>query len=307
MTNFDKLLFTVSSLLLLSCSTADKTAAVISAPAAAAGIDITVIDADEVIDPDNPKWTSVVNTLTAKFSACTATLIGKDTMLTAAHCVDKNNTTGPTETVEVMIRIEDHFHIFDCSITDEYRNGAYAGGSFRSPFDVALCKSITPNRLPARLTYENLDLTSTRTRETEFYFGGYGCFYKNGVFDPGDGKLRIGSSKIGNLIDAERRDYNQFGYFRTSTPLNDGNADICQGDSGGPTFSTNDAIIAVLSGGAKKPNGEWLSRFVDLSHPTNKRFITDWLSANNDNYICGVSDPFGSTAHREAGCRNSPR
>jgi len=266
-----------------------------------------VINPWEIIEPGDARWSSVPNIGTAKNFVCTATLVGKDTLLTAAHCVDKKNTTGPAETVEVMFKIDDYFHVFICTMTAEYTSGAYVEKGFRSPFDLALCKALIPNRLPKRLVYENMDLTTKRTSETQFKFAGYGCYYEDDKLFGGDGRLRIGLSHIGEKINTERNYYDQYGYFRTLTNRNDRRGDICQGDSGGPTFDSNEAIIAVVSGGAGTGKDKQLSRFVDVSHPVNSGFIMDWLSSNQSAYICGVSDPIGTIQHRAAGCRTASR
>ena len=270
---------------------------------------MTVIDPDEVIAPGDKNWQSVVFLEMADNSICTGTLVGKDTLLTAAHCVDAQNPSTPAQLKEIMFQLGGKFHVYECTMTPQYSNTPLDSVKFRGYFDVALCKALLPNRLPTDMVYENVDVVSARTPNTEITIAGYGCTYET---DPAtgqqrlilDSQLRIGTAEIGPEIITDPDRFARDGHFRTKTRRNDQSADACQGDSGGPVFNERRGVIAVVSGaGAIPSTQEHLSRYSDLSHNNNSGFMQNWLNNNPGQQICGVNPQVGDINHQRAKCR----
>lgn len=132
-----------------------------------------------------PDWPGVLNTKT-----CTASLIGPDTVLTAAHCVDAGyanspeNPRGRYETISTKLDWFDREIDLTCEMSDAY-TAVDGGQPLRNIHDQALCfisgSAPTIQEAKGLITnstlYERIDVSGTLTTAgSKITMAGFGCY-----------------------------------------------------------------------------------------------------------------------------------
>lgn len=200
-------------------------------------------------------------------ASCTATVVGPEVLLIAAHCVDHGGTA--------KFAIGPNQYTSKCSRSPLYRQGV--------DHDLALCKIATPVK---GIAYENLNQNPDLLNVgDEILLTGYGCIRPGGG-GGNDGIYRIGEAKIIRLA-------NPYDYTAR------GQAALCFGDSGGPAFYYTDAQktkrvqITVNSKGDIRTT----SYLTSVATKASQDFFASWSTANNVK-MCGVHEGI-------EGCRDS--
>ncbi len=217
---------------------------------------------------DPKKWPSSVYA-SMSGSRCSATVVGKQTLLLAAHCVKSGGkasfTVGPNS------------YTSTCTRAPQYNGNTTA--------DWVLCLIDRP---VIGSDFEHINSNPNRLQmNDELLLTGYGCVNPGGG-GGNDGTYRIGTSRITRLPQGSDNDI-----------ITKSGAALCYGDSGGPAFYIDPDtharwVVAVNSRG----NISTTSYLSSLSSDTAQKFINDWASKNNQR-ICGI--------HADArGCRPMP-
>lgn len=232
-------------------------------------------------------------------NSCTATLVGQNVLLTAAHCVDQ----GTAVARDVALRIGASTLSFSCKMSDEYASGFPFAGALRAYEDYALCW-IKPGAgsVPARflsLRRETIDVAPL-TAGSPVLITGYGCTsmtvdldsatietppFVPGLFSAGDETIdRVDSPRVSTFS------------TRAIEPA------LCKGDSGGPLITgasvadpdgnrrvrgINSQVIAEQSG--------LRSQFAALSSEAFRRFVACW-HRTHPALLLEVSGQLGSHA-----------
>ncbi|RUU65125.1 S1 family peptidase, partial [Mesorhizobium sp. M2C.T.Ca.TU.009.01.2.1] len=211
---------------------------------AEAGSDVQVIGATPAAAGDWPA--------TFRFSHggkfCTSTLVGERAILTAAHCVD-NNQSG-------VIKIAGKSTSVQCLRNPKYQDNNH--------YDVALCLAAARITLPNGARYETLNSDSGSPQVgTDVTLLGFGCRSAGGGGP--SGALYQGQAQLA---------LSEFVYLRAR-----GGAAVCFGDSGGATYfdaGGNRRIAGVASQGDLQ-NVTW---FTNIANPAVASFFKTWSLAN---------------------------
>jgi hypothetical protein len=203
----------------------------------------------ELID-DPTLWTSVVIAKRSSQRYCTATLIGPNVLLTAAHCVDAKVPTNPSKTVGGTVRIDGApLQLKGCAMAPAYQQSPLpTDDQPRSSEDFALCE-IVGNVGDGIL--ETLEDGAEMKVKASILMSGYGCinlrvFLGKLQFDDGENKLRVGDAKI-DAVGVSDATASKGRYLRTRTENDE--PILCPGDSGGPAFS---GVSAENQGGPRR-------------------------------------------------------
>lgn len=200
---------------------------------------------------------------------CTSTLVGEQTLLIAAHCVD--------EGAKATFRLGAVVYSSVCIHSPDYASG-------NSTADWALCvvdKAVTG----VEFEIVNQDETFVK-KDDEVLLTGFGCVQPGGG-GGNDGTYRIGEAIVTSVPNN--------GY--SNDIVTKGGGSLCFGDSGGPAFKFLDAEkktrvqISVNSRGDIRTE----SFLSSVATKQAKKFFRDW-SERTGQKICGV--------HEDAkGCR----
>jgi len=198
---------------------------------------------------------------------CSATLVGPEVLLTAAHCVDNGSTAS--------FKLKGAPHTAICSQAESYANKTDISA------DYALCR-VSP--AVAGIRFERVNgAQSLLTDGLEVLLTGFGCTKDNGT-GGNDGNYWIGTS---NISEAPSKSTNG---FRTS-----GGAALCFGDSGAAAFVQQDGdrriVIAVnseIEPGAGGGLGD-TSRLGSVSSPAALAFFAKWSYAQGKPKFCGYN------------------
>lgn len=196
-------------------------------------------------------------------AGCTATVVGKRVIITAAHC----GKTGQVSKFEVDGKT------YSAVLT---RHPKYP----RVDIDVSI--GITSEDIPVNPA----TISTTRVlKGDEITIMGYGCTNPGGG-GGNDGILRQGTNVVTreSIVVASRRRLMQSPSYDFVSGSDDGAA-LCFGDSGGPVFNDFGEQVAVNSKGDIRKTNYTL----DLTHPE----VAEWLqviAAQKGVEICGVNE-----------------
>ncbi len=211
---------------------------------------------------DPSKWKASLYPKSGR--ACTATLIGPQVLLLAAHCIAHGGTAS--------FELGAIPHSGPCDQADGFRNKTDLSA------DYALC-NISPAVTGIDFERVNQDAAVVGALK-EVLLSGFGCTASDGTGGR-DGTFRIGESPIhslpgrgGNII------------------VTKGGAALCIGDSGGAVFSSEGSKRRVLAVNVRADAdgavmGE-TSRVASLSSDAGREFLASWLKQHDDTKICGI-------------------
>lgn len=187
-------------------------------------------------------------------SGCTATLLSKDVLQLAAHCVGNGRTAS--------ITIDGRAYTGTCNHHPNYKSDETA--------DYALCKMSTP---VDRTWYEKVLTDETKIKVgTKITLAGAGCTSRgNGSF----GTFRTGESNVVSLP------------VRDNDTVTRGGAALCFGDSGGSAFYVEGKdrwVMGVNSRGNISDTSYLSSVFTSAA----KSWYQSWASVNKVS-ICGIN------------------
>ena len=219
--------------------------------------------------------------------ACTSTLVGPRTLLTAAHCVSN----GPV----AHVMHQGQRRVATCTMSEAYDPNTPKGVTA----DWALCLLDQPITAPG-LLYERVNTAPNLVKKgTRLLLTGFGCVNTN-LTGGNDGVFRIGAAPVTDVPNANSFD------IRTEVPT--GQPTVCPGDSGGGAYiatpdltkrvqvSVNSRTLVRLENGNRIVIGT--SLLSSLSVPEATAFLATW-SKKTGQAICGVSSGM-------ADCRVAP-
>lgn len=241
------------------------------------------------IAPDDGDWTSLfVATLEPGFagagskeSTCTATFVGRNVLLTAAHCVVRagEHRASPISIGSVA---------FTCSADPSYVAASDIPNSARTYDDFALCavrpEAVRPAALE-RVRWDWIDPTAISADQT-LLLAGFGCV--TWTFNGATGTLFAGPRQktvaVGDIVIAEVAE----DHF---VSLSDGKLQpaVCAGDSGGPAFSgvrgarlRGARVIRGVASMNPVESNQVHSYFAALSSKRFRTFLECWKGAHPD-------------------------
>lgn len=206
--------------------------------------------------------------LFAKSSAgiCSATLVGPNTVLTAAHCV--------FDAGVIAFELKGIRHLATCAHAPEYRTDRTA--------DYALCE-VTPAVASVRFERVNADPALLDTA-TELLLTGFGCV---GLDDQSSGVYMLGDAPIFERPGPDKN------YITTGGEKNE--VALCFGDSGGAAFHVDGRgkRIQVAVNSAIDANYDPLRRNLSLLSSTSSgdalMFFRTWSEIHGTK-ICGLDN-----------------
>lgn len=237
------------------------------------------------------------NTLTFR---CTATLIGPNVVLTAAHCVDPQKDNAPS--LKASVKIDGIVLPMYCDMHTEYKKKALIGASPRSSDDFALCilddKGNPPETLK-KMTFETVETKSVLAQGDPVLMTGYGCrelIVKNGRPSAGhaDGLLRVADAVIDKPAGSEK--YRPSYVTIRSSPSTE--PALCPGDSGGPLFSGTTSkeqvrhrLIRGVNSSIAVDSGYFVSRIAATGTDSFTTWANQWLNekATRQPKACGLN------------------
>jgi hypothetical protein len=218
-------------------------------------------------EPADPtQWLASFFSWSGRFE-CTSTLIGPQTLLTAAHCV------GPQQ--EANLVVAGNTYTGRCSHHPDYPGDPSA--------DYALC--LMDNPVPG-IPYESINTDPQALKVgMQIRLTGYGCTSTTGV-GASDGVYRIGVAPITALPGELPNEPNSI--ITATTVVED--AILCRGDSGGPAFIESEMSSArkVISVNSRVWPEQRRSYLSSLTSNKALPWIKSWSEARIEQRICGL-------------------
>lgn len=246
--------------------------------------------------------------------SCTASLVGPNVALMAAHCVDPKESDPDGGAISPVLEVGERKIPLRCEMHPDYRARPMTVLVPRGAEDFALCvlddDSVRPAVLAA-MRFEVVDAETPLARATPVLLTGYGCDHVrivNGrpVGVKADGKLRLGDTVI-DTPPGTRPDAAAYATVRSRE--GDEDPALCPGDSGGPLMTGVRARDPDRSRRIRGVNsslavsGDHLVSSVSVTgSPVFRTWADDWLRRHQQKYqpeLCGVNLRAG-----ERQCRN---
>lgn len=261
----------------------------------------TVLGANRLFDTD--RLPATFGATLASGETCTATLIGPQVLLTAAHCVDRKQRGSHGKWLTYGGRLENPdgqllAQIRGCDMAPAYVAAAPTPGRPRNEQDFALCETWTPvNALAEAISRD----AAAVAPDSALLIVGYGCTEGDLV----DGQITAGAHGSGHLnvgINTVRQG-GPAGWLAFYGRVGSSQAILCPGDSGGGAFAHasiepgagNDSgwrVVAVNSAVGHDKTGtpkDYISYLASLADPDFATFLDTWMKRRPLNRgICGV-------------------
>jgi secreted trypsin-like serine protease len=195
--------------------------------------------------------------LTSRGQDCSATLIARDLVITAAHCVvsggnfSVNTSAGSIPVSQIVIH-------------PAFRRDSYE--THKPSPDIAILKLATPaprHLRPAQLAFEK----AFPPRGTSFVIAGFG--------ESVEGDRRVGTLRTAQLINAGTTGGIM---LRLTAPKNSDSSGSCTGDSGGSAYRSENQVLVLYgviawAGGRAGRNCGWVTGIVLIANQI------DWIRA----------------------------
>lgn len=244
---------------------------VLQSPAELAAFDVSI----KVVHGQaaNPAiWPSTLVFRKSDGAGCTATEVGSQVILTAAHCVE-NGLVAKVFIHGQSVQIAcDHHPNYPAEITADY----------------ALCKAEANLPMPSA-GFEVVETGSRRPAQNESVtLLGYGCLTEGG-HDLNFGNLFLGGARITSIRD-------EYGFVQTL-----GGSAVCFGDSGGGAYYSLNEAGTIRRLFALNANGNivQVSYLVPIAAPTFTVWATSWAAVHGVG-ICGLT---GAGVVQAVNCR----
>jgi len=269
----------------------------------------TVINGQEVKDPT--QWPALMRAAFAypdgSLANCTATMVGPNVVLTAAHCADARKSHG--EVRAGFLNIGGVFIPMTCRMHPKYAASPLNADPLlpRSSADYALCvihEDLSANPAINTTQYEDIDTVTSLIAHAAILVTGDGCAsitVQGNKLIPGpyDFKLRIGNADVWAPVSLSGDDAD---YIIAHSTLTD-RAALCPGDSGGPLVTgatqaqptVSRHVVAVNSSITLSDTDRSIyeSRFAALATDDFRSFLKCWVKEQGNPTVCGFNEHAG--------------
>lgn len=243
---------------------------------------------------------------------CTASMVGPNVALMAAHCVDPRDADPSGDALAPTLKVGDRELKFKCEMHPAYRMRPLRMLSPRGSEDFALCvldDEGKPPQLLQTIRFEVVQTDGKLAKGAPVLMIGYGCDHveiingrPRGI--KADGKLRVGDGVIDRSADSIPNAA-AYATIRTRPGIEPA---LCPGDSGGPLFSGIEAKdpdqrrrVRGVNSSIDADGSDLVSSIATTGTPMFRTWADDWLfrHAAYKPKACGLNVPPG-----EQLCRN---
>jgi hypothetical protein len=227
---------------------------------------------------------------------CSAVLVGKSTLLTAAHCVPGNAAVLHRKERPVKLLCTAHEDFTKVASTCDSKAAEWQPGCAR---DLAVCSSadgveLLPREIPERLGTDRAAVEEIKSEGRELWFAGHGATGRAGSCDPD-----LGAATVDSLSQPDGATFWQ----RVLITL--GGSQGVGGDSGGPAFTAKPpavrTVVAIISGYNDDPVRRE-TYFAVLGDQPLRCFLARLVATDPVHQIAGVDN--GSAARWKCGADN---